>query len=83
MSIVGKYKKISASQKKCIVLYFIIDVIMNSDMDNIDKNNLQFIMKNIVPNVIDMLVDVVKKKIYYKICQNLVRQINIISSQCE
>lgn len=61
MTAVGKYKTLSGSEKKEIVLGLINDAIDNIKDSDI-KQILTVMMKWVVPNAIDLLIDISKKK---------------------
>jgi hypothetical protein len=74
MTVMHNYKNISGEQKKQSVLFFILTVINKSDLNSDDKKNIRFIVENILPGAIDVLIDVSKKKYilkYSKSCFNI------------
>lgn len=62
MQTVGKYKKMSGSDKKKIVIVLINDAIETRIEDKNLEDFLQLMVTNVVPDTIDLLVDISKKK---------------------
>jgi hypothetical protein len=71
MQTVGKYKKISGSDKKQIVVILINDAIETQIEDKNLEDFLQMMVTNIVPGAIDLLIDVSKKKYNFKIISKM------------
>jgi hypothetical protein len=66
MQTAGKYKKMSGSDKKQIVVILINEAIKTQIDDEILEDFLQHMVTTIVPNAIDLLIDVSKKKYKFK-----------------
>jgi hypothetical protein len=80
MTVMHKYK-ISGEQKKQSVLFFLFLVINKSDSFPDDKKKLIFIVENIVPGAIDVLVDVYKKKYILKYSKSCFKSLCCISKK--
>jgi hypothetical protein len=81
MTVMHKYKNISGEQKKQSILFFILIIINKSDLIPDDKKNLIFIVENIVPGAIDVLVDVYKKKYILKYSKSCFKSLCCISKK--
>ena len=66
MSHICKYTELPNKKKKKYILSFIVSEINKSSMDIEDKNDLLDIVKIIIPNTIDVLIDVANKKYILK-----------------
>jgi hypothetical protein len=66
MSVMSNYNDISGNQKKDMIIYFINNIIDKSKLDSVEKSSLKFLMDNVVPGAIDVLVDVATKKYILK-----------------
>lgn len=66
MQTAGKYKKMSGSDKKQIVVILINEAIETQIDDEILEDFLQHMVTNVVPDAIDLLINVSKKKYKFK-----------------
>jgi hypothetical protein len=82
MSVVGKYKKLSGIEKKEIVILFINNIIDNSKLDNTVKISLQLSLSTIVPNAIDILVDISHGKYKFKYIPHLYKWMKSLNCAC-
>lgn len=63
MHIIGKYKKLTGIEKKELVIILINQAIDYSELNQLDKEILKLMMERVIPDAIDVLVNVSKKKI--------------------
>ena len=82
MSTVGKYKKLSGVEKKEIVLLFINNIIDNSNLDDTVKISLQLAVSTVVPNAIDILVDISHGKYKFKYIPKLYKWVKALNCAC-
>jgi hypothetical protein len=66
MAVMRNNKDIGGKQKKEMIIYFINGMIDKSNLDLMEKTNLRFLMSNVVPGAIDVLIDVATKKYILK-----------------
>jgi hypothetical protein len=66
MNVVGKYKSLSGIEKKELVVDLVNKAIDESVMEHQTKLTLKLIMTTVIPNGIDILVDVSKKRYKFK-----------------
>ena len=67
MEHLSTYKEFKGREKKQIVIKILVNFIEDSDMEDINKMILNEVVKNLVPNAIDTIIDVSKGRYKFEI----------------
>lgn len=73
MNIAGRYKILKGREKKELVIILINKAIDESQLKDNVKSTLKIMLQNIVPNAIDVIVDVSKGKYKFKYLPKIAR----------
>ncbi len=82
MSIVAKYKKLSGTDKKKIVLALIKKKIVELDVEDGVKKTMLIMVDEVVPDTIDVLVDISKGRYKFKYIPKAIKYMKKLCCRC-